>query len=133
VLAWALGDRDLGIELGGRHIEASVAWDERGAQVALANGGWWLDAVETVARRGDAEAAAGRIVAPMPGKIAAVRVAKGAAVTRGQILLVLEAMKMEHAIAAPSDGVVADIRCAAGDPVAEGAELLVLSGRKERA
>jgi 3-methylcrotonyl-CoA carboxylase alpha subunit len=133
VLAWTLGDRDLGIELGGRHIDASVAWDERGAQVALADGTWRLDAAETNARRGDAVAAAGRIVAPMPGKIAAVHVAKGATVTRGQILLVLEAMKMEHAIAAPGEGVVAEIRCAAGDPVAEGTELLVLVGGKEQA
>ena len=68
----------------------------------------------------------------MSGKIAAVHVAKGATVTRGQILLVLEAMKMEHAIAAPGDGIIAEIRCVIGDPVAEGAELVVLSAGKER-
>jgi 3-methylcrotonyl-CoA carboxylase alpha subunit len=132
-LAWVLDADDLGIELDGRHIEASVAWDVRGAQVALGDGTWRLDTVEAAAGRSDIKAAAGRVLAPMPGKVAAVHVARGAAVTRGQILLVLEAMKMEHAIAAPDDGIVAEIRCAAGDPVTEGAELLVLSGPKERA
>ena len=133
VRAWMLEDGDLGIDLGGHHIEANVAWDDRGVQVALAAGTWRLDLIEAAARRTDAATVAGRILAPMPGKVAAVHVAKGAAVTRGQILLVLEAMKMEHAIAAPSDGVVAEIHYAAGDPVGEGAELLVLGGGKERA
>ena len=130
-LAWALGDGDLAVELDGKHVEASVAWDKRGVQVALDDGTWRFGVIEDAARRSAAATAAGRVVAPMPGKIAAVHVAKGATVTRGQILLVLEAMKMEHAIAAPSDGVVAEIRYAAGDPVAEGAELLVLGGGKE--
>ncbi|MGH6968211.1 MAG: acetyl/propionyl/methylcrotonyl-CoA carboxylase subunit alpha [Stellaceae bacterium] len=133
VLAWALNDGDLAIELDGRHIAASVAWNDRGVQVALADGTWHLGLAESVARRADTSLASGSVVAPMPGKIAAVHVAKGATVTRGQILLVLEAMKMEHAIAAPGDGVVAEIGVVAGDPVAEGATLLVLGGRKEKA
>ncbi len=130
-LAWALGEGDLALDLGGRHIEASVAWEGRSVQVATADGIWRLRLVEAATRRTDTATAAGRIVAPMPGKIAALRVAKGAAVRRGQILLVLEAMKMEHAIMAPADGVVADLRCAVGDSVAEGAALLVLAGAKE--
>jgi 3-methylcrotonyl-CoA carboxylase alpha subunit len=56
----------------------------------------------------------------------AVHVAEGQAVRRGEALLVLEAMKMEHAVTAPGDGVVREIRFAAGDLVEEGAELLVL-------
>jgi 3-methylcrotonyl-CoA carboxylase alpha subunit len=46
-------------------------------------------------------------------------------VARGQNLMVLEAMKMEHAIRAPADGTVAQLHFAAGDQVSEGAELLV--------
>ena len=130
-LAWALGGSDLVVELDGSRAEASVAWDEHGVQVALDGGTWRLGLADESARRTAAATAAGRVVAPMPGKIAAVHVTQGAHVTRGQILLVLEAMKMEHAITAPGDGVVADIRYAAGDPVAEGAELLVLGGGKE--
>ena len=130
-LAWTLGDGDIAIELDGRHVEASVAWDEHGVQVGLDDGTWRLGVIDDFGRRSTAVSAPGRIVAPMPGKVAAVHVAKGASVMHGQILLVLEAMKMEHAITAPSDGIVAEIRYAVGDPVAEGAELLVLDGRKE--
>ncbi len=55
---------------------------------------------------GQASAADGAIIAPMPGKVIAVDVSEGQAVTAGQRLLVLEAMKMEHALTAPFDGVV---------------------------
>ena len=69
----------------------------------------------------------GRLVAPMPGRVVAVSVAKGQAVRRGDPLMVLEAMKMEHTVAAPADGVVSEVWFAAGDLVEEGAELLVLT------
>ena len=59
----------------------------------------------------------GDIVAPMPGKVIAVDVAQGQAVTAGQRLLVLEAMKMEHALTAPFDGTVAELAVGAGDQV----------------
>jgi 3-methylcrotonyl-CoA carboxylase alpha subunit len=66
----------------------------------------------------------GRLTAPMPGKIVAVRIAEGDTVRRGAPLLVLEAMKMEHTITAPADGMVTRLRCAVGDQVDEGVELL---------
>ena len=66
-----------------------------------------------------------RFVAPMPGKIVAVRCEPGARVARGQVLVVLEAMKMEHAILAPADGLVEALRCRQGEQVTEGSELLV--------
>jgi len=75
-------------------------------------------------------AAAGKIVAPMPGKVSAVLVEPGAIVQRGQTLMVIEAMKMEHAITAPSDGVVESIGFAPGALVEEGVELLKLKGTK---
>ena len=73
-------------------------------------------------------ASAGKIVAPMPGKVSAVLVAPGATVQLGQTLMLLEAMKMEHAITAPSDGVVEAIDFAPGALVEEGVELLKLKG-----
>ncbi|MET4133719.1 3-methylcrotonyl-CoA carboxylase alpha subunit [Porphyrobacter sp. MBR-155] len=66
---------------------------------------------------GQASAADGAIVAPMPGKVIAVDVAEGQAVTAGQRLLVLEAMKMEHALTAPFDGVVEGLAVSAGGQV----------------
>jgi propionyl-CoA carboxylase alpha chain/3-methylcrotonyl-CoA carboxylase alpha subunit len=63
------------------------------------------------------------IRSPMPGKVVAVNVAAGDAVTKGQTLLTLEAMKMEHALTAAFDGKVAELNVAAGDQVAEGVVL----------
>jgi 3-methylcrotonyl-CoA carboxylase alpha subunit len=66
----------------------------------------------------------GAIVSPMPGRIVALDVAPGQRVTRGQRLLVLEAMKLEHNLLAPFDGIVAELRTALGQQVVEGALLL---------
>ena len=65
----------------------------------------------------------GAILSPMPGRIIAVAVAAGQAVTRGQKLLTLEAMKMEHSLVAPFDGTVAELNAAEGGQVTEGALL----------
>ncbi len=59
----------------------------------------------------------GAILSPMPGRIIAVMVSAGEAVTKGQKLLTLEAMKMEHTLIAPFDGVVAELNAAAGAQV----------------
>ncbi len=69
---------------------------------------------------------AGQLTAPMSGKVVAVQVAVGAEVEQGDVLLVLEAMKMEHSITAPQSAVVSAVHYAAGDLVEEGAELLSL-------
>jgi 3-methylcrotonyl-CoA carboxylase alpha subunit len=61
--------------------------------------------------------ASGSVPAPMPGKITAVDVAPGDKVTKGQRLLTMEAMKMEHALTAPFNGVVAELNVSAGDQV----------------
>jgi len=59
----------------------------------------------------------GDILSPMPGKIIAVDVSEGQAVTKGQKLLTLEAMKMEHTLTAPFDGVVAELSATPGAQV----------------
>ena len=66
------------------------------------------------------------IVAPMPGKVIAVDVAEGDTVTAGQRLLVLEAMKMEHALTAPFDGTVTQLSVNAGSQVQVEALLAVV-------
>ncbi|RJY10383.1 acetyl-CoA carboxylase biotin carboxylase subunit [Aurantiacibacter aquimixticola] len=66
---------------------------------------------------GHASAADGAILAPMPGKVIAVDVAEGDSVTAGQRLMVLEAMKMEHALTAPFDGTVAELSASQGAQV----------------
>jgi 3-methylcrotonyl-CoA carboxylase alpha subunit len=69
--------------------------------------------------RGSVGAAAGdgAIIAPMPGKVTSVEVSAGEKVSKGQRLLTLEAMKMEHGLAAPFDGVVAELNAKAGTQV----------------
>ena len=81
--------------------------------------------VSAFARGGAASgpAADGSLRAPMPGKIVATPAKPGDTVARGQPVVVLEAMKMEHALVAPFDGVVAEIAVAVGDQVTDGTVL----------
>ncbi len=72
----------------------------------------------------------GAILAPMPGRITAVDVTPGATVTKGQRLVTLEAMKMEHSLTAPFDGIVAELNAEAGTQVSE-ATLLVRIEKSE--
>ena len=67
---------------------------------------------------------ADRVTAPMPGKIIRVAVEVGATVKRGQPLVILEAMKMEHTLTAPGDAKVQSLEAAVGDQVREGAVLI---------
>jgi 3-methylcrotonyl-CoA carboxylase alpha subunit len=66
----------------------------------------------------------GALRAPMPGKIIAVQIADGAAVVKGQALVTMEAMKMEHTLTAPFDGLAAGLVYKVGDQVTEGTVLL---------
>jgi len=92
---------------------------------------WRLYYIDPLAPRAAAAASGGRLTAPMPGKVAQVLIAAGGAVKRGQALMVLEAMKMEHTIAAPADGTVERVHFAPGDLVEEGAELIAFSAAAE--
>ena len=65
----------------------------------------------------------GVVTAPMPGTILSVNREEGDAVSKGDVVLVLEAMKMENEITAPMDGRLAKISCSVGDTVAGGDEL----------
>mgnify|MGYP000241716194 CR=1 FL=1 len=126
-----LPDRRLEATLGGPRLRASVVRDGRLL--------WVLAPGET--RRleledpHDAEAldagGGGSLTAPMPGKVIQVAVEEGQAVTRGQLLLILEAMKMEHSIVAPGDGRVAAVRFGAGELVGEGEELIAFEAAEE--
>jgi pyruvate dehydrogenase E2 component (dihydrolipoamide acetyltransferase) len=68
-----------------------------------------------------------QVTAPMPGKVVAVKASVGQAVKKGEVVLVLEAMKMENDIVAPEDGTIASINVANGDAVESGAVLATLN------
>src|SRR5690606_27090239 len=73
-----------------------------------------------------AHAAEGSLEAPMPGVVLDVRAEPGAAVAEGDVLVVLESMKMELTVVAPAAGTVGDVHVRAGDHVARGATLLTV-------
>jgi biotin carboxyl carrier protein len=68
-----------------------------------------------------------KVNAPMPGKILSVKASAGQAVKKGDVILILEAMKMENEVVAPGDGTVASIDVAVGDSVEAGAVLATLN------
>ncbi|MCB2050377.1 MAG: biotin/lipoyl-binding protein [Novosphingobium sp.] len=92
--------------------------DEGAEEVILAeNGQSWRLAKWRIDASNAATASDGAILAPMPGRVTAVEVKEGSTVSRGQRLLVLEAMKMEHALLAPFDGTVESLMVSAGAQV----------------
>ncbi|HEY8126379.1 MAG TPA: biotin carboxylase N-terminal domain-containing protein [Methylocystis sp.] len=72
-----------------------------------------------------------RVLAPMPATVTRVAVKSGDVVSKGETLVVLEAMKMEIAMAAPHDGVVENVACEVGDMAIEGAELVTILRKDE--
>ncbi len=107
-------------------ITANIYLNRAVAHIFSAQGATQIIAIDLLAHAGVSHAEAGRLTAPMPGKVVSFAVKAGDLVEKGQALAVMEAMKMEHTIAAPLDGVVQELLYAPGDQVAEGAELLKL-------
>jgi 3-methylcrotonyl-CoA carboxylase alpha subunit len=107
----------------------SARWFRRGAQLHVWSGDTHLEFSIEDPRTQEftASASSGGLTTPLPGVVVAVPVKEGQTVAAGEVLMVIEAMKMEHSITAPSGGVVRAIHFARGDRVPEGSELLSLS------
>jgi len=118
---------EFAMDLDGVSQTASVVRQGNDITIVLGPETYQLVHLNALAPVAETEAATGRLTAPMPGKILLVLAASGAAVKRGEVLMVLEAMKMEHAISAPADGIVEAVHYAAGDLVEEGALLLAFT------
>jgi 3-methylcrotonyl-CoA carboxylase alpha subunit len=88
---------------------------------------WRLVELDPLAAASGDDPTAGRLTAPMPGRVIRLMAEAGKAVRRGEPLIIIEAMKMEHAVTAPVDGVVEAVRFAVGDLVEEGVELITLA------
>jgi propionyl-CoA carboxylase alpha chain len=120
------GERGIGAQIGERRAKARCHLE--GARVYL-----WLDGAryeltleDPRTREFSASAATGGLTTPLPGAVVAVAVRVGDAVQAGDVLMVIEAMKMEHTITAPYAGSVTAIHFAPGERVPEGSELLAL-------
>ncbi|MBI1731471.1 MAG: acetyl/propionyl/methylcrotonyl-CoA carboxylase subunit alpha [Gammaproteobacteria bacterium] len=117
---------DLIVSLDGRTVRATVV--PHGAQITVLLSGAAHDFThfDQLAASQEAGTAAGSLASPMPGRIVDIRVKPGDKVQRGDTLVIIEAMKMEHAVTAPAAGQVGTVHFQAGDMVNEGVELLVL-------
>jgi len=130
----APASREIGVEVGGAAYRVELR-DDGGEPAATHAGVLFLDGEAWAfgpPRAGHAGGSAGHfdgaIVAPMPGRVTALMVDKGDRVTRGQPLVVIEAMKMEQTLSAPFDGVVSEMKVLADAQVVEGSVLMQLEG-----
>ena len=112
--------------LGERRIHAAVIVAGERRHVFFEGRTWPIVRVDPSRAAGPGDELHGRLTAPMPGKVIALLAEAGARVEKGEPLLVLEAMKMEHTIKAPRAGRVKAFRFEPGDQVSEGAELVEL-------
>ena len=115
---------ELSIRLGETSLHGSVRRDGDLFHVFTGGRHYTLSYNDPMAHAGELEAAGGRLTAPMPGKVVAVLASSGQEVKKGEPLVIMEAMKMEHTISAPSDGLVEEVLYQVGDQVADGAPLL---------
>ena len=136
-LSATIGGRDYALAgevLDGVRLRMRLDGESYGARAVRAGSDWHVfcdGASRRLALRPelaspDEDTRLGSLAAPMPGRVVQVLVKTGARVSKGEPLLVLEAMKMEHTITAPADGVVKAIHYGPGDQVLEGAELASL-------
>lgn len=110
----------------GHHRHAAALWRDGRLTIVTGESTWIVEFEDPSVVSDKAGAGSGRILAPMPGAVLVVHVRDGDVVVKGQPLLVLEAMKMEHTLRAPVDGRVARVLCGVGDRVSEGDELLAI-------
>ncbi len=109
--------------LGDALERVSVAWSSRDIDLSTLRGPRKLHWIDPFVANMSEAAAAGRIVAPMPGTVTRILAEPGVGLARGAPVIVLEAMKMEHTLRAPAEGRVKALKCAVGDFVQEGTEL----------
>jgi 3-methylcrotonyl-CoA carboxylase alpha subunit len=121
------GDGGLWVEGPGGRVSVHVYRQGEVAHVFTPLGAARVVCVDRLAHAGEAAVEGGRLTAPMPGKVVSFAVQAGDQVKPGQVLAVMEAMKMEHTLTAPAEGQVLELLYAPGDQVSEGAELLRLS------
>ena len=112
--------------LDGHRISALVARDGNVLTVLRETGQWKLELIDPMDADLEDALAGGAITAPLPGKLIRIMAEEGQKVRKGDALLILEAMKMEHTITAPHPGTVGPVSFAEGDQVEEGTVLMTI-------
>ena len=120
-------DGKLDLLIDGKHVAAYVSSENTKRWVTV-NGQTFVLTKSTGApkSRGSHHHAAGELTAPMPGQVRAVNISEGDTVSKGQTLLLLEAMKMEIRVQAPFDGKVSSVLVNVGQPVEREQMLVIL-------
>jgi 3-methylcrotonyl-CoA carboxylase alpha subunit len=113
-------DGQLGVMLDGVHLPIAVARDGEARIVRYRGETWRLALPDPAAHIDDEQGGGDRLIAPIPGQVTQVAAAPGMVVSRGDVLVVLEAMKTVFRLPAPADAVVAAVNCAVGDMVQDG-------------
>lgn len=98
--------------------------------VHLPQGNFRIQFANSKKRRKSSHASEGELTAPMPGKVIKIQAREGDRVQPGDLLLILEAMKMEHKIVSPKEGVVRKICFKEGDRVSQGEELVEIQSKQ---
>jgi len=125
VLVHEWTDTEVEVEIEGRRLRAAVTVADEVAYVTLGRTTLTMPIVPRFVIPGS-EPPTGGLIAPMPGSVIEIRCEVDDEVTAGQVLVVLEAMKMEHHISAPFDGTVTEVPITVGEQVENGALLLTI-------
>jgi len=119
------------LAIGDRRVRAASARSARGTWVSVGGRVFLFEPVHRHAAAGGETDDSGEVRAPMTGRVVAVEARAGADVLEGDLLLTVEAMKMEFKVAAPASGRVEDVACAAGDRVELGQVLVRIRASAE--
>jgi len=124
---------EIAVQVGGAPYTVAVDLSARPGTVGALDGksvvfldgqAWPFGAPSADRNGGDGAGSDGVILSPMPGRVIAVDISEGESVNKGQRLIVLEAMKMEHGLIAPFDGIIEELKATVGSQVSEGIGLV---------
>ncbi len=119
------GDR-LRVNVGGRVIGAKVVEHGQAVTVFVDGNAYQFVMPDRLAEDEEGDAGGDRLIAPMPGLVKVIATRVGSHVAKGEALLVMEAMKMEHTLRSPRDGVVGELLVGVGEQIQDGTILLTL-------
>jgi 3-methylcrotonyl-CoA carboxylase alpha subunit len=126
-----LGGGEAVVTLDGRPQRVWIAQQGDEIHVHAAGRAWRIQAIDDVDAAHGHGSADDALIAPMPGTIVAVNVEPGAAVKRGEVILVIESMKLETSLGAPRDGIVQSVALGKGATFDKGATLATLVPQSE--
>ena len=119
-----IADHDARATVGDHDYHLSVVIRDLQCEVFALGAHYSFERLDPLAHVGEVMSVAGGVRALMPGRVVALLVKPGASVSKGEPLLVLEAMKMEQTFSAPADGVCVAFNVTVGEQVVEGSELV---------